>query len=36
MRNDNWQTVLAIKEQKPEALPSNIKEENKNIVEMLL
>jgi hypothetical protein len=36
MRDDPWQTVIAIKEAKPSPLPSSIKEENKIIVSMLL
>jgi hypothetical protein len=36
MTNDNWQTIIAIKDKKPDPLPSNIKEETRNIVEMLL
>lgn len=36
MRNDDWQTIIAIKEKNPDTLPSNIKAENKIIVEMLL
>ena len=36
MKNDNWQTILSIKGQQPDPLPSSIKEENKKIVKMLL
>ena len=36
MKDDPWQTILAIKELEPSPLPSSIKEENKKIVSMLL
>jgi hypothetical protein len=36
MREDLWQTIIAIKEAEPNPLPSSIKEDNKNILSMLL
>ena len=36
MRDDPWQTIIAIKEAEPTSLPSSIKEDNKKIVSMLL
>jgi hypothetical protein len=36
MRDDHWQTIIAIKEAKPNPLPSSIKDEIKDIVTMLL
>jgi hypothetical protein len=36
MRDDPWQTIIAIKEAEPTPLPSTIKEENKKIISMLL
>jgi hypothetical protein len=36
MRNDAWQTIIAIKEAEPNPLPSSIKDDNKKILSLLL
>jgi hypothetical protein len=36
LKEDNWQTIISIKNKNPKALPSTISKENKKIVEMLL
>jgi hypothetical protein len=36
MRDDPWQTIIAIKDAEPITLPLSIKEENRKIVSMLL
>jgi hypothetical protein len=36
MRDDPWQTIIAIKDAEPITLPPSLKEENKKIVYMLL